>query len=408
MNKNELQYQPPRTIPLSHILPQEPLLLMGAGPVPIPTSVAQANSIVINHIGETMSKVIHRLRVMAQYVFQTDSEKIIGISGPSSAAMEMAIANLTQKGDRILIVDNGIFSHRFGEMAERCGANVDYLTLPEATAATYEVIKQKLEENEYHAVTMAQGETSCGIYNDDVPKIGQLCHEKGCLFIVDTVCTLSAMPCQMDQWHIDCLLTGGQKGLAAVSGFSLIAFSKKAWKYIENRTEVPAQWCLDAKKADSFWSQGGYHYTAAVSAVLAMHEALRLICEETLERRFARHSLCSRALQKGIEGMGLELFIRKEEERLATVLAIALPEKVDSKEIRKTMRESFNIEISGSFGLPIIRIGQMGEQCRNYNLFRTLYAMGMSFRLQNYKINLSQGFTEMEKALSSDPLHYLA
>ena len=110
--------------PLDNILPQEPLLMMGAGPVPIPVPVARANSIVINHLGPTMSRVIDQVKKMARYVFETRSKWILGVAGPGSAAMEMAIVNLVSPGDAVLSVCNGYFSGRLSEMAERCGGEV--------------------------------------------------------------------------------------------------------------------------------------------------------------------------------------------------------------------------------------------------------------------------------------------
>lgn len=106
----------PDIIPLEHILPDEPLLMMGAGPVPIPPAVAAANSIVINHLGDTMNQVIAQVKDMGRYVFQTSSSHVMGVGGPGSAAMEMAIANLVHPGDKVLCICNGYFSKRMAEM----------------------------------------------------------------------------------------------------------------------------------------------------------------------------------------------------------------------------------------------------------------------------------------------------
>jgi len=119
-----MPYSPPETQNLDSILPSEPLLLMGAGPVPISHAVARANGVVINHLGETMDEVIRNVKIMGRYAFQTVSEKIIGVSGPASAAMEMAITNLLWPGRSILALSMGTFSGRMAEMAEGVGADV--------------------------------------------------------------------------------------------------------------------------------------------------------------------------------------------------------------------------------------------------------------------------------------------
>ena len=112
----------PNIVPLEHILPDEPLLMMGAGPVPIPQKVAAANSIVINHLGETMNRVIEQVKDMGRYVFQTTSSHVMGVSGPGSAAMEMAVANLVLPGERVLCITNGYFSQRMAEIVRRVRA----------------------------------------------------------------------------------------------------------------------------------------------------------------------------------------------------------------------------------------------------------------------------------------------
>jgi alanine-glyoxylate transaminase / serine-glyoxylate transaminase / serine-pyruvate transaminase len=108
------------------------------------------------------------------------------------------------------------------------------------------------------------------------------------------------------------------------------------------------------------------------------------------------------ALQEGITTMGLDLFI-PEPHRLNAVVAIDVPDGVSAAQVRKTMADKFQVEISGAFGLNIIRIGQMGEQCRSHNLFKTLYAMGIGFRREGYSVNLSAGMAAMERRLSENP-----
>jgi len=125
-----------------------------------------------------------------------------------------------------------------------------------------------------------------------------------------------------------------------------------------------------------------------------------------LEERFFRHETSSLALQKGLEVMGLQLFVPAEY-RLNSVVAISLPDGIDGSRVRKTMADRFNVEISGAFGLNIVRIGQMGEQCRSHNLFKTLYAMGMAFKEEGVTLNVSEGMAAMEKRLSEDPKRYI-
>ena len=202
----------------------------------------------------------------------------------------------------------------------------------------------------------------------------------------------------MDDWGIDVCITGGQKGLASIPGVSLLAFSDTAWDVVESRPRPMPHWCLDAQRSWGFWGDHKYHYTAPVPGILALYEALRLIAEETLEQRFHRHLRCSLALQAGMEAMGLRLFVPLAH-RLHSVVAFHRPENVDSAALKERMARQFGVEISGAFGLDILRVGQMGEQCRSHNLFHVLYALGESARLEGFPCDVSGGMAAMEEAL---------
>jgi len=393
-----MKIQPPDSLHLSQILPSEPLLLMGAGPVPIAHEVARANGVVINHLGDTMDKVVERVKLMAGYVFQTNSSHIFGISGPATAAMEMGVSSVLGPGKKALILEMGTFGARFGEIAEGVGAEIKKLTndlLPFELGQ----VKEVLENEHFDVLTIVQGETSCGIHNIHLEEITKYASSKGVLVIVDAVCTLTTLPFHMDDWHIDISITGGQKGLSSIPGVSLIAYSDKAWKVVSERKGPNPHWCLDPKRADLFWNGRKYHYTAPVPGILAIHEALRLICEETLEKRFERHLKSSKALQKGLEVMGLELLI-PDEYRLNSVVAIKVPKNIDATKILKYMREVYHVEISGAFGLDIVRIGQMGEQCRFQNILKVFLATGMSFKHFGAELNVTVGMASLEEHLT--------
>ena len=391
--------EPPALPPLDQLLPAEPLLLMGAGPVPVATEIARAGGMVINHLGPTMDRLVEHIKQLAGYAFQTTDEHILGVGGPASAAMEMAMGNLLWPGRRALVLQNGWFSGRFAEMAAGVGAKVEVLAVPEGQAICAERVGEYLKNQCYDVVTMVQGETSSGVCTTELPAIARLCREHGALAVVDAVCTLSTMPLEKDAWGVDVVFTGSQKGLSSLPGVALIAFSDAAWEQVQQHPGPRPHWCLDAVRAENFWQQHQYHYTAPVSGLLALHEALRLVCEETLERRFARHRHSSLALQAGIEKMGLVLNAPRRI-RLNSVVAIQVPAGVDSVRVRADMSNRFHVEISGAFGLDIVRIGQMGEQCRAPHLFRVLHALGGALAHEGASVDTSAGMAALEYYLA--------
>ncbi|MHA7880610.1 MAG: pyridoxal-phosphate-dependent aminotransferase family protein [Saccharospirillum sp.] len=392
----------PITVPhidhLNRILPEEPLLMMGAGPVPIPAPVAQANGIVINHLGETMARIIDQVKRMGSYIFQTRSPWLMGVAGPGSAAMEMAVTNLIWPGTRVLCVCNGFFSQRLAEMARRAGGHVEVLTVPEGEGVATDVLAQMLDHWQPEVMTIVQGETSNTTHNKSLAEVARLAGGHGCQVIVDAVCTLSTMPLPMDDWGIDAVITGGQKGLSSIPGVSLVAFSERAWARLTARPVPMPHWTLDATLATNFWHRASYHYTAPVSGLLALHEAMRLVCEETLERRYERHRVSSEALQAGIEALGFSLYVPSAA-RLNSVVGIELPNGLSAKTVCNHISARYRVEIAGSFGPPIVRIGQMGEQCRVHHLFRTLHALGSTFNDLGHRLDVPQGMAQLENQL---------
>jgi alanine-glyoxylate transaminase/serine-glyoxylate transaminase/serine-pyruvate transaminase len=222
------------------------------------------------------------------------------------------------------------------EMARRVGGVVDILDNEQNHGASAIGVQDHFKTHKYDVMTIVQGETSNTVWNRELQAIAAVAKAHGCLVVVDAVCTLSTMQLNMDEWHIDAVITGGQKGLSSIPGVSLLAFSQAAWDRIERRESEMPHWCLDARLADKFWNQNSYHYTAPVSGILAIHEALRLVCEETLSVRFRRHQLCSEALQAGIEAMGLTLLVDKPS-RLNSVIGINVPDDVSADRTRACM-----------------------------------------------------------------------
>lgn len=370
---------------INDILPKKLPLLMGAGPVPIPNEVAEANKLVISHLGDTMRKIVSNIQTMSQYVFQTNSTKIFGVSGPSSACMEMAVTSLLYPGRKALVLNMGTFSARFGDLARGVGAEVKEI-INNGEPFTAAQVKAALEADKYDVLTLVQGETSCGVKNVELPEIVKLAKSYGVRVIADGVCTISTMDFRVDEWGIDIAVVGGQKGFSSIAGVSLIVFSEEAYEFVNKREERMPHWCLDPRRAYKFWNLGEYHYTAPVSGLLALHEAMRLICDETLEARFNRHTQSSLNLQKSLEVMGFALHTPSEY-RLNSVLAIKNVGGVNTKELIKYMIDTHGVEISGAFGLDIIRVGQMGEQCRPQNVRRLLEVLGLGYKHFGVELN---------------------
>jgi len=347
---------------------------MGAGPVPLHPDVAKANSIVINHLGPSMNQVIDGIQTSAKYVFQSEDAYILGVSGPASAAFEMVITSLLWEGRSALVLVQGTFSARWAEMARRVGADVTELHGDGINPPTLTQVEDALASGTFDVLLATHGETSSGTLLTDLPAISRAANERGVLTAVDAVTTIGAIDFKMSEWRVDAAIAGGQKALGSIPGFSIAAFSPLAWDHVQSREGTAPHWALDARLAWAFWGEGKYHYTAPVPGTLATYEALKQIVDEGLELRVQRHLDASRSMQLQLEKMGLELFA-PENYRLPSVIAIKVPEGIDSDQLRSVMREQYGVEISGAFGHNIVRIGQMAEQIRSVRVNRTLAAL---------------------------------
>jgi alanine-glyoxylate transaminase/serine-glyoxylate transaminase/serine-pyruvate transaminase len=212
-----------------------------------------------------------------------------------------------------------------------------------------------------------------------IEEISALAHEAGALLLVDAVTSLGGCPVEMDAWGIDALYSGTQKCLSCPPGLAPVSFGPQAVAKVENRRTKVRSWYLDMTLVRQYWGQERvYHHTAPVSMIFALHEALRLILEEGLEARFARHERHHRALVEGLEAMGLEMLVESEY-RLPMLNTVKIPPEVEDQAVRQTLLERYRIEIGGGLGPlagQIWRIGLMGYSSTRENVLRLLEALG--------------------------------
>jgi alanine-glyoxylate transaminase/serine-glyoxylate transaminase/serine-pyruvate transaminase len=292
--------------------------------------------------------------------------------------METCFVNLIERGDRVLILSNGVFGKRMQDVANRLGAEVEALEFEWGTPVVAERVKQKLSEQNYRIVALVHAETSTGVRNP-VEAIGQLVRKQGCLYLVDTVTSLGGLPIEADRWGIDALYSGSQKCLSCPPGLSPVSFSDRAVEKISTRkTKVP-NWYLDMNLIMQYWegNKRVYHHTAPINMLYALYQALLLIREEGKEKVYNRHQRMHERLVEGLEAMGLQLLV-EEEYRLPMLTSVKVPEGVDEAVVRDRLRKEYCIEIGGGLGPlagRIFRVGLMGHTARAENVDSLLSAL---------------------------------
>ena len=359
-------------------LDMPPRLLLGPGPSNVPRRVLQAQALdPVGHLDPTFLKVMDEIQELLRYTFQTDNELTIAVSGTGTAAMEASLANVIEPGDRVMVGVNGYFGQRLVEMAGRYGATVHALEKEWGEVFSLEELRAGLEQHRPAVLALVQGETSTGACQP-LEGVGDLCHEYDCLLLVDTVASLGGVPFFADKWGVDIVYSGSQKCLSCPPGLAPISFGPRAVEKLNNRTTKVANWYLDLTLLRKYWgSERVYHHTAPINMNYALREALRLVVEEGLEERWARHRETAELLWDGLADLGLNCHVDAPI-RLHSLTTVIAPEGVDAKAVTGTLMKEYNIEIAGGLGAlagKVWRVGLMGYNSRPESVLLLLEAL---------------------------------
>lgn len=353
-------YQPPNRI------------LLGPGPSMVDPRVYSALAApVIGHTDPDFFGVLKDTSDLLRYVFGTENEFTIAVSGTGTAGMEAAVMNFVERGTKVAMFANGYFSDRLTEMCARQGAEVARFEKPWGAVYADDEARAFIAREKPQVVAFVHAETSTGALQP-AKAICEAAHEAGALAIGDCVTSLGGMPVEIDRNGIDIAYSGTQKCLSAPPGLAPLTLSPRALERLRARESLCASWYLDLKLIDAYWGEAHrYHHTTPISMFYALREALRLCKLETMEARFARHRLNHRAFVAGVEALGMRMHVAVPN-RLWTLNTPVLPEGVDEAALRKRLLSEFGIEVLGGFGPlagKVLRVGLMGASSqRNYVL----------------------------------------
>jgi alanine-glyoxylate transaminase/serine-glyoxylate transaminase/serine-pyruvate transaminase len=353
-------------------------VLLGPGPSDVDPRVLQAMSQpTIGHLDPKFLEILDEIRELLQYTFQTKNKLTFAVSGTGSAGMEACVVNLIEPGTSMLVCVNGVFGQRMTDVAHRCGANISTVEVEWGQVFEPEKIANALKKKPAKVVGIVHAETSTGA-GQPIEHISRIVHDAGALLIVDTVTSLGGMEVDVDGWQIDACYSGTQKCLSCPPGLAPITFSDAAVEAIENRKTKVQSWYLDTSMIRKYWgSERLYHHTAPINMNYALLESLRIIKEEGLEKRWARHLANHKALRAGLSAIGIE-YLAQAGYELPMLNAVAIPDGVDDVKVRRQLLKEFNIEIGGGLGQfkgKAWRIGLMGSACILSNVMLFLAAL---------------------------------
>jgi aspartate aminotransferase-like enzyme len=330
--------------------------LFTPGPTPVPPQVLAALAEpVVHHRSPDFRPVFRSCLDRLTKVFRTAREPLM-FTASGTGAMESAVANIAQPGDRIVVVSAGNFGQRWVQIAQAFECDVHVVEYEWGEVPAADDLAARLQElGGARAVFLTQSETSTGVVAD-VRSLAAAAREAGALSVVDAISSLGAVPLETDDWGIDVAVSGSQKALMTPPGLAFASVSHAAdggrprTYYFDWARNRKAQEKLDAA------------YTPAVSLVVALDVALGLLLKDGLEAAFDRHVRLGRACREGVKAMGLELF-SPDDDSSAVVTAVNMPDGRDAGELVLSLRDRFGITLAGGQGPvkgKIFRIGHIG------------------------------------------------
>jgi len=375
------------TVPTVSELAPPTRLLLGPGPSLVHPRVLRAMSTpLLGHLDPKFLEIMNEVQAQLRAVFRTSNPFTIAVSGTGSAGMEMALVNLLEPGDTAVVVVAGVFGTRMADIVGRTGARLVKIEVPWGRVCEPAQIEEALKkEGKVKLVALVHAETSTGA-QAPLEGVGRICHAHGALLVVDTVTSLGGVPVDVDGWEADAVYSGTQKCLSCPPGLAPLTFSARALDALKARKSKVQSWYLDASMIADYWQEGkrAYHHTAPISMVYALREALRIVLEEGLEARFARHRRHSAALMAGVGALG-GAPQAQEGHRLTSLNCVTVPAGVDEGAVRKFLLAEHSIEIGGGLGPlagKVWRIGLMGESARQEHVLAVLAALEQALAKQ--------------------------
>ena len=392
------------SVPESKVPVMPPRILLGPGPSNTSPRVLQAMmSPMIGYADPEFMVVLDEVSELLRLVFQTEEGLAIALPGTGSAGMQAGLNSLLEPGDTVVICSCGYFGERMADMAERLGANAVVLRGEWGRPFPPEMLEEELGKHEsVKMVSVVHAETSTGVLQP-LDEIAKLARASGALFMVDAVTSLGGSELNFDALGIDYAYSCSQKCLGAPPGICPVAIGPRALEVIESRTTKPPSWYLDLGLIAKYWGpEHVYHHTAPVSMILGLREALRIVLEEGLDDRIARHQLNSAALRAGISALGLD-FLVAESFRLDQITAVNIPDGVDDATVRQRLLREQSIEIGKGFGPfdgNVWRIGLMGESSKAEYLLALLSSLEGILPDEGYEVAQGAGVSAASRHLA--------
>ncbi len=381
-------------------------LLMIPGPIEFEPDVLQAMAVpTASHVAPNFIEVFGNSLDMMREVWNAPSGQPFVVAGSGTLAMDMAAANLIEKGDAALVVSSGYFGERFKDILETYGADTTILSAPVGEVVSLTEIEAAFKTKKYKVVTFTHVDTSTGVMVAPEP-LCKLAKKYNVLTILDGVCSVAGQEILQDAWGVDVVLTGSQKAIGVPPGLALLVASQKAIEVWKNR-KTPVQnyyaswnnWLPIMTAYEE--RRPSYFGTPPVNLILALEKSLQLICSEGMVARVHRHERLASAFRAAIRSLNLDILPKTEEIAASTLTAVYYPEGLDGAALRANMTQD-NVIVAGGLLSEIkanyFRVGHMGSVSAN-DLLCVIGALERSLSALNYSFESGIGLKVFQESL---------
>lgn len=383
---------------------KDKLFLMIPGPTPVPENVLQAMAKhPIGHRSSDFSKILKEVYSDLKWLFQTQNDVFI-FTASGTGAMDAALSNILNPNDKVLSLVMGNFGERWAKIAKSRGADVEILDTPWGQAIDPNHLKERLSADtnkEIKVVTLTHNETSTGVMND-VQALCKIIKEHGALSVVDGVTSVAAVPIKTDEWGIDILVSGSQKGFMVPAGLSFLSCSDKAFEMYKE--------C----KYPSFYFDFAAHkksvagdttpFTPNINMVFALHKAFEMLKNEGLEGIYERHEKISKGIRSAIRALGLKLLVEDDTIASRAITSILPPDGITVPQIRSAMTKDYDIVVAngqGQFQDKIFRMGHLGYVTER-DAITAIGALEGTLLKLGYNFEAGSGISALLKVFTKD------
>lgn len=337
------------------------------GPTNIPERLRKACDMpTIDHRSPLFADILHPARDGVRKVLKSDEAEIFFFPATGTGGWETAIANTLSPGDKVLAARNGMFSHKWIDMCQRFGLDIEYVEVPWGEGAPVAWFEERLTADTGHeikAVLATHNETATGV-RSDIAGIRRAMDAAGhpAMLFVDGVSSIGSMDFRFDEWGVDVAVTGSQKGFMLPAGLAIVGFSKRAAAATETAT-LPRTF-FDIRDMRKGYEANGYPYTPVVGMLNGLNEACGMLLGEGLENVFARHNRIAEGVRRAVSAWGMELCAVSPDLYSDTVSAIRTPDGFDASRIVAHAAETYGVAFGtglGDVAGKVFRIGHLGS-----------------------------------------------